>query len=428
MQKTKIEWVRNPDGSQGYVWNPVRGCLHNCDFCFARRIDKRFGDGTFTPTFHPERLQDPLKVKKPSRIFVGSMADLFGDWMWEVSKEPGTITSVNKAYVVDKILQIAKQCPQHTFMFLTKNPKGMQGIDFPANCWCGTSVENQEKADERIPELLRVKCKTLFVSLEPILGPINFDKWIRGENDAQCRTDIPFTGSQGLLLNKQQRTDMATQADDWGKSNRESLIRKNLGNSSKSGTKFFGRLSQSDVQLQPREDGNICPQDNMDAFQQCRHSERNADKSQRRDSEQLPSGQPGVSHSESKCASRDSCFGEKEQKSRWRNECASEIDKSGCFDHSGDVREESNVSESNSSNIWSQTGNDFRYSSRKVMEKRCLKWLIIGAQTGPGAVKPDPEWIESAIQQARSAGVPVFVKDNVKWPEQIQEWPEGVSL
>ena len=414
MNKTNIEYAH-------YTWNPVRGCLHNCPYCYAARIDKRFGDGNFRPTFYPERLQEPLKVKKPSRIFVGSMADLFGDWDWVDKISP--LFKYSRNAIVSRIFDIVDQCPQHTFVFLTKNPKGMQGFNFPDNCWCGTSVENQEKADERIPELLKVNCKTLFVSLEPILEPINFDKWIRGENDAQCRTDIPFTGSQGLLLNKQQRTDMATQADDWGKSNRESLIRKNLGNSSKSGTKFFGRLSQSDVQLQPREDGNICPQDNMDAFQQCRHSERNADKSQRRDSKQLPSGQPGVSHSESKCASRDSCFGEKEQKSRWRNECASEIDKSGCFDHSGDVREESNVSESNSSNIWSQTGNDFRYSSRKVMEKRCLKWLIIGAQTGPGAVAPNPEWITGAIDQARGAGVPVFVKDNVKIHAAIREYP-----
>ena len=155
--------------TQGYTWNPVTGCKHGCEYCYAKRIDQRFNDGRFEPTFYPNRLQDPLKVKKPSRIFVGSMADLFGDWDWN---DNGIILSTIN--VMQKILDIINQCPQHTFIFLTKNPRGMQGFDFPSNCWCGTSVENQEKADERIPELLRVKCKTLFVSYEPALESIDF--------------------------------------------------------------------------------------------------------------------------------------------------------------------------------------------------------------------------------------------------------------
>ncbi len=175
MNKSKIEWC-------DYTWNPVTGCLHGCDFCYAKRIDKRFGDGNFTPTFHPKRLIEPLAVKKPSRIFVGSMADLFGDWMWDVYEngdEEGFASGLfAREYVVKCIIRIAKQCPQHTFIFLTKNPKGMQGFNFPANCWCGTSVENQEKADGRRPELLKVNCKTLFVSYEPALGPIDFKKFI----------------------------------------------------------------------------------------------------------------------------------------------------------------------------------------------------------------------------------------------------------
>lgn len=242
MNKTKIEWT-------DYVWNPVRGCLHNCPYCYGKRIDRRFGDGSFAPTFHPERLQEPLKVKKPSRIFVGSIADLFGNWGWFDGE-----TEIHPGDIIDAILNITEQCPQHTFIFLTKNPKGMQGFNFPDNCWCGTSVENQEKADARIPELLRVKCKTLFVSYEPALGPIDFTQWIR---------EVP--------------------------------------------------------------------------------------------------GHPGLSF------------------------------------HAG-----------------------------KLGSTPRLNWLIIGAQTGPGAVKHNPDWISSAIQQARNANVRVFVKDNVMWPEAIREWP-GVS-
>lgn len=261
MNKTKIEWVRNSDRTQGYTWNPVTGCLHGCEYCYGKRIDKRFGDGNFTPTFHYDRLSEPMKVKKSSRIFVGSMADLFGSWGWFDGE-----TEIHPGDVIDAILNITEQCPQHTFIFLTKNPKGMQGFDFPDNCWCGTSVENQEKADARIPELLRVKCKTLFVSYEPALGPVDFSIIILGNN---------------VWVN-------AVTGD---------------------------------------------------------------------------------------CNTYNSFGGLKTMESSWRR----------------------------------------------------LNWLIIGAQTGPGAVKPHHTWISGAINQARNANIPVFVKDNVNWLSKIQEWPEGAK-
>ena len=52
-----------------------------------------------------------------------------------------------------------------------------------------------------------------------------------------------------------------------------------------------------------------------------------------------------------------------------------------------------------------------------------LDWVIVGAQTGPGAVKPKPEWVQSIIDQCRAADVPLFLKDNLGWPEKIQEYP-----
>ncbi len=195
MNKTKIEWC-------DYTWNPVTGCLHGCEYCYARKIDKRFGDGIFQPIFHPERLQEPLKVKKPSRIFVGSVSDLFGNWDWNISRGNGH--QFKRDYVVEQILTLATRCPQHTIIFLTKNPKGMQGFDFPNNCWCGTSVENQEKADQRIPELLKVNSKTLFVSYEPALGPVDFTRIEQGGNTwvnaltGDCTTYHPYGGSRTL--------------------------------------------------------------------------------------------------------------------------------------------------------------------------------------------------------------------------------------
>ena len=144
MKKTKIDWA---DSS----WNPVSGCLHGCEYCYARGIANRFGgynidpvgestficekiDGTkvamlthqlskidksgnvhvapypyrFMPTFHQYRLGEPAKWTTPRTIFVCSMADLFGDWVpyeW-----------------IQKVFEACKAAPQHRYLFLTKNP------------------------------------------------------------------------------------------------------------------------------------------------------------------------------------------------------------------------------------------------------------------------------------------------------------------
>ena len=66
MNKSKIEWC-------DYTWNPVTGCLHGCEYCYAPGIANRFADGNFDPTFHQYRLGEPYKHKKPQNIFVGSI-------------------------------------------------------------------------------------------------------------------------------------------------------------------------------------------------------------------------------------------------------------------------------------------------------------------------------------------------------------------
>jgi len=257
MNKTKIEWC-------DYTWNPITGCLHGCDYCYARRIAKRFkmtlfdeGTGTyvldepyrsknvpyspyppdmilpypfgFDPTFHRYRLTEPQQVKKPQKIFVCSISDLFGDWVpdeW-----------------IEEVMDTCKKASQHTFMFLTKNPKryGQNNL-YQAfqveNVWLGTTITSSKDA-VRAKWLLAVTFPetNTFLSIEPLLEPIG-----------------------------------------------------------------------------------------------------------------------------------------------------------------GDIAE--------------------------IYPHNQIKWVIVGAQTGPGAVPPKPEWVQSIIDQCKDAGVPVFLKDNLKWPEKIQEWPE----
>lgn len=236
MNKTKIEWA-------DYTWNPITGCWgpggtaetpNRCPYCYAAKFAGRWWgrdsagrlrSDPFAPEFHIDRLRQPSLVKKPSKIFVCSMADMFGDWVPEV-------------WILRIMVEVVRCCPQHTFMFLTKNPKRLKDFRFYDNCWVGTTITNQADADERIPELLKVATAPVrFVSHEPLQGKIELSKVL-------------------------------------------------------------------------------------------------------------------------------------------------------CRDGHG------------------------------------IDWAIIGAQTGPRAVTPAPAWVQRLIDQCRAAGVPVFLKDNLNWPENIQEWPE----
>ena len=71
--KGKIDWC-------DYSWNAVSGCKHHCEYCYMFRMVKRF-NYDFKPKFHPERLKEIDKIKRPSKVFVCSSGDLFGDWV-----------------------------------------------------------------------------------------------------------------------------------------------------------------------------------------------------------------------------------------------------------------------------------------------------------------------------------------------------------
>ena len=262
MNKSNIEWC-------DYTWNPVTGCLHGCDYCYARRIAGRFRpkdlekealEGLFlgfysgkvfphgfAPTLYLNRINEPQKMKKPSKIFVCSMADLFGDWVpdeW-----------------IEEVYNACQRADHHTYIFLTKNPKRYsqvcQGnLDFRGNMWLGTTITCQEDAEKFAKDFTGQA--NAFLSIEPLLGEIDL-------------THVKFDGPYHVNL---------LEEDD---------------------DRHFYNVNSNPI-----------------------------------------------------------------------------------------------------------------------------KWVIIGAQTGPGAVQPKKEWVQSIIDQCRRANISVFLKDNLKWPEKIQEFPEGV--
>jgi protein gp37 len=166
---SKIEWCDetiNPLGWGCYGPGGTPEAPRVCSYCYAKRFAARNTRGcplcqAFIPHWHPEALNKPLHWRKPRRIFVQSMGDLFGDW-------------VPSEWILD-VLAVARDCPQHTFQFLTKNPKRLSlwNGTWPSNCWVGTTITNQPDADERLFWLNKVKASVLFVSHEPILGPID---------------------------------------------------------------------------------------------------------------------------------------------------------------------------------------------------------------------------------------------------------------
>lgn len=182
MSKTKIEWA-------DAVWNPVTGCSKispGCANCYAERFARRLAgrcgypeDNPFRVSIHPERLNEPSKWHKPQRIFVCSMGDLF---------HPDVPVDF-----IRKVLLAMRNFEQHTFLLLTKRPERMREAINQAlkitdycwplgNVWVGVSVENQQAADERVPLLLQIPAAVRFVSVEPILGPVDLTKIITYSN------------------------------------------------------------------------------------------------------------------------------------------------------------------------------------------------------------------------------------------------------
>lgn len=208
---TKIDWCDT-------TWNPVTGCLHDCEYCYARSIANRYGgydhdeekkpvgidiaigvqeldrpkyirraDGLlrkapypwyFHPTLHRYRLNEPKKWSNPRTIFVCSMADLFGKWVpdeW-----------------IEAVFKACDAAPQHRYLFLTKNPARYIALaeagNLPKNenFWYGSTAANEQM------EVYWADEYNTFVSIEPMLERFDCD----GMNEANSFTDWIIIGAE----------------------------------------------------------------------------------------------------------------------------------------------------------------------------------------------------------------------------------------
>ncbi|MER6605935.1 phage Gp37/Gp68 family protein [Streptomyces sp. NPDC000927] len=204
-KRTTIEWTQGDDGAAGQTWNPTTGCdrtTPGCDRCYALTMAKRLksmgvakyqSDGNpktsgpgFGVAMHEDTLTEPFRWKKPRRVFVNSMSDLFHA---DVTDE-----------FIAKVFAVMAATPQHTYQILTKRHGRMRSLiggeidggqrlleaadeetarilyDAPSwplsNVWLGVSIEDQKRADLRIPALLETAAAVRFLSCEPLLGPV----------------------------------------------------------------------------------------------------------------------------------------------------------------------------------------------------------------------------------------------------------------
>lgn len=231
---SNIEWTDR-------TWNPVAGCSivsPGCHNCYAMKMAKRLaamgqqkyvgttktknGKTVWTGkiTLSHDQLLDPIGWKKPQRIFVNSMSDLFHK-------------NVPDAFI-DRVFATMVLSPRHTFQILTKRAErmakymaspnrqakiakhfpfdpfhpdtmavGSNGFYTPVawplkNVWLGVSVEDQQRADERIPWLLKTPAAIRFLSCEPLLGPVDLKPFLWKQSVATCRQEP--TGEIGWCI------------------------------------------------------------------------------------------------------------------------------------------------------------------------------------------------------------------------------------
>lgn len=195
-----IEWTRikREIGGKlvelpGYTWNPTGGCLHGCTWempdgsvveCYAKAIAERFTsaykEGFEHHYWRPHALNEPMKIKDPAGIFVGSMADLFGHWVPDEQ--------------IQQILDTMEKADWHTFQTLSKYPIRLSDFNpFPPNVWVGVSLPaghlmKPEGATRALSAYLRqmtkIQANIRFMSIEPLwfdVAPV-FERWLQ-ENE-----------------------------------------------------------------------------------------------------------------------------------------------------------------------------------------------------------------------------------------------------
>lgn len=244
MAKSKIEWT-------DYTWNPISGCTkvsQGCKNCYAERFAGRKLKpfDTMVPRllsaqgprprefrdiqFHPESFKKLTNIKSGSKVFVCSISDLFHEavkdiWIDYIFTEFEKYNEFINYYPGEKqrsyTFQVLTKRPQRALEYLMKKQTNPL-----SNVWIGVSVEDQETFDERYPILAKIPAAVRFLSIEPMLGPIDMMDAIYGDIEKQLESnDIkPIVRPDWIICGGESGPGSRPMASDWVRTIRDQAL------------------------------------------------------------------------------------------------------------------------------------------------------------------------------------------------------------
>jgi protein gp37 len=451
MGKTTIEWTAsvNPDGTTtpGYTFNPWIGCAKvspGCANCYAETLmDKRMGrvqwgvngtrvhtsDSNWKKPYQWNRKAQEEGVRK--RIFCASLADVFEDRPELVPWRADLFAMIDAT-------------PNLDWLLLTKRPENIKRLwpfgwyedkggpfTWP-NVWIGTSVENQEQADKRIPHLLSIPASVRFLSMEPLLGPVDLSPYLgyntqQGETGYAERRDLTRPSSIGRMEDRRPGSNLDVEEGFLAASREETT----------------SRLSSSSQNDQWGEASYGSAPTGMVSFQRP-DTRRDHDQPQGRQEGQQPTGQPGTGNL---FGEHEACLSDRFDEPGRSKESSRQTHRSTGASDSRGIRTGSGNPDDVGSEISGRLSDDFENSPRgstantsgtdgglygetsqgsSTRSSRPISQVIVGGESGAKARPMRVEWALDLLNQCRKAGVPFFMKQLGGYPnkqDDPEQWP-----
>jgi len=467
VKDTGIQWADS-------TFNPWQGCSKvspACGNCYAMDHVNRYGGD-----FLGKRVmtsdgywKDPLKWNKEAeksgqmrRVFCASLSDVFEDYQGPIVNHKGQRLAVwpdGSRITIDqgdilphipggpmshwmtmsdarlRLFNLIDSTPNLVWMILTKRPENILSMWLAArtyipealkhgqrrqNVWLGTTVENQEQADKRIPELLKCRdlAPVLFLSCEPLLGPVDLSKWfgyypIHENKHTTTRTGGLSSCDLGGASDRLSREGLEGSKENMGQV--EKVYSSDALRESESGASNACRISTSQGDVRQQEGKCECPSPSLYSLSRPNIAGHD-DKSQEWNQERQQAFEFGA---DDRFAAGDSCkrssYGRAARPGR-REEFYGQVD-SAAGERDSAKEDFGGGSQVNSERFRSRLQGHIEDSSWSPMEKF---WVICGGESGKNARPMSFKWAWSLKQQCELAGVPFFFK-------QWGEWQSGVK-